>query len=109
MPRVSGVSGSSTVWRSRRSPMPWTVLACVLLKPMVLRTSVTFSFLSVACATSVPRLRADQLAFFLAAHPRHGRRVLQLHQSAERRAHDVVRVGRAERLGQHVLDACTLH
>ena len=43
MPRVSGVSGSSTVWRILRNPIPITVSPCVLLKPIGLRSSVTFN------------------------------------------------------------------
>ena len=40
MPRVSGVSFSSTLWPMRRSPMLCTTFACFLSKPMVLLTSV---------------------------------------------------------------------
>src|SRR5262245_7394526 len=108
MPRVSGVSGSSTVWRIFRSPMPCTVFACVLSKPIVLRTSVTFSvfaaavfpaFLAIRCALRCRRRSgADELALFLATHPRHQRGILQTHQPGEGRPHHVVRVGGAERL-----------
>src|SRR5687767_2756841 len=103
MPRVSGVSGSSTEWRIFRSPMPWTVFACVSLKPIVLLTSVTLSRLAAAFCAAF--LAMNQLALFLAAVPRHQRRILQFHEAAEGRPHDVVRVGRAERLRQHVGDA----
>jgi hypothetical protein len=41
MPRVAGVSGSSTLWVSRRRHLPSTVFAWVLLNPIVLLRSVT--------------------------------------------------------------------
>src|SRR5439155_5163727 len=40
MPRTAGVSGSSTVWRKRRRPIPSTTFAWLRLKPIVLFTSV---------------------------------------------------------------------
>ena len=50
MPRVAGVSGSSTECRMRRSPIPSTVFACVLLKPIVLRRRVIFNFFAAGFA-----------------------------------------------------------
>src|SRR5215203_1122039 len=41
----------------------------------------------------------------LATQPRDGRRILEAPEPRDRRAHHVVRVGRTERLGQHVLDS----
>src|SRR5262245_53410352 len=123
MPRVSAVSGSSTVWRMRRKPIPSTVFPCVLLKPIGLFTRVTFNrfdasfaaaFFAMLCLEPcalclvfpfAPVSGPRQLALFLAAEPCHLRRILQLHQSRERRAHDVVRICRAKRLRQHVLNA----
>jgi hypothetical protein len=56
-------------------------------------------------------LRHDQAALpaagvlFLAAQAAHRSRLTQHLQPGEGGAHHVVRVGRADRLGQHVLDA----
>ena len=44
MPRVAGVSTSSTLWPIRRSPMPCTVAAWVRSNPIGLFTSVIFTF-----------------------------------------------------------------
>src|SRR5688572_7031575 len=101
MPRVSGVSSSSTVWRILRSPIPWTVAACVRLNPIGLRTSVIFSFFF-ACSAMIVVLRpraSENLVLVLATQPRQERRILQLLQRREGRAHHVVRIGGAERLG----------
>src|SRR5688500_9416670 len=101
----------------RRSPIPWTVFACVRLKPMTLLTRVTVRrfaaavlavFFAMFLGSQFPALRADHLGFFLAAHPRDQGRVLPPHQPGEGGPHDVVRVRRAERLRQHVLDAARL-
>src|SRR5262245_51739309 len=100
MPRVAGVSMSSTVWPMRRRPMPCTVFACVLLNPIGLFTSVILTVLP--SAISLPRL-------VLAAQPTDGRGILQAHQAGEGRAHDVVRVRGPDRLGQDILDAAGLH
>ena len=43
IPRVAGVSGSSTECPIRRRPMPWTTCAWFLLNPIVLLRSVIFS------------------------------------------------------------------
>ena len=45
IPRVSGVSTSSTVWRMRRRPIPSTVSAWVRLNPIGLRTRVILTVL----------------------------------------------------------------
>src|SRR5690242_10906926 len=96
--------------------MPCTVFACVLSKPIVLRTSVTFSVFAavlppafLAIFIYLGALRADELALFLAAHPRDQRGILESHQPGKRGPDDVVGVGRPERLGQHVLNATRLH
>src|SRR4026209_2151019 len=122
MPRVSGVSASSTVWLRRRSPRPITVSSCVRLNPIVLFTSVILRRLPSAffaffvaivlltfalCPLTV--LGPNQFRFFLAAEPRPLRRILQTHEAGKRRTHDVVRIRGAERLGQHVLNAAALH
>ena len=58
--------------------------------------AMLLSALRTSSLSSLPRHRATR------------RRILQLHQAGERRAHHVVRVRRAERLGQHVLNAAAL-
>src|SRR5215510_15765426 len=98
MPRIAGVSSSSTVWCSRRNPRPRTVLRCGALHAIGLFTSVTRSlFLSAIALTRdlfdrLPALRGDL-----------GGRA-HLAQPVERRAHDVVRIGRADALRQDVAD-----
>src|SRR5688572_21508049 len=103
MPRVSGVSGSSTVWRIFRNPIPRTVSNWVRLKPIVLLTSVTFSslaagFFALFLAMSLSALlihdarrilRSDELTLFLAPIPGHEGRILQVHQAGKRRPHHV--------------------
>src|SRR5438034_6065945 len=105
MPRVSGVSASSTVWRIRRSPMPSTVSPCVLLKPIGLRTSVILSRLASVCLLAAFFATSGSYEFreVLAAQARHESRILQIHQAGKRRPYHVVRVGRAERLRQDIL------
>src|SRR4026208_1229571 len=97
MPRVSGVSKSSTVCASRRSQSPVTTLSCFRSNPIVLFTSVIRSFLADAFAfalfaMTLRPLRRRRLLFFLflaAQTPPH-LRILQPAQSGERGAHDVV-------------------
>src|SRR3954468_653460 len=90
----------------RRSPIPSTVFAWVLLKPIVLLRSVTFSVFALLFAMA---LRSDELRLFLAAHPGDERRIFEAHQTGKRRPDHVVRVGGPERFRHHVLDADALH
>src|SRR5882672_2815478 len=112
MPRVDGVSMSSTVWWGCRNPRPCTTAACFLSKPMVLLTSVTLTRLVSADffdaffairASCVLARGPYQIGQVLAAKPRDRGRIFQRHQSIERGAYHVVRVGGSKRLGQHVL------
>src|SRR5688500_9219945 len=98
MPRVTGVSTTSTERLMRRRPRPCTVASCVLLKTIWLTTSVivTFSPLSFAALLAIA---AHHVFEILAAEPRDERRVLEAEERRERRAHDVVVVRRSERLG----------
>src|SRR5687767_6661686 len=116
MPRVSGVSASSTVYPSRRRPRPVTTLSCFRSNPIVLFTSVIRSFFAddvfafALFAMPLRSLRRRRLFFlFLAAETPHELRILQPGQSGEGGAHDVVRVRGTNRLRQDVLDAGRLH
>src|SRR3990167_829966 len=99
MPRTVAVSWCVTRWRMRLSPSARTVSSCFGERPIIERTSV---ILSVLLATS-RLLRAR-------AVPAAPHRVLVLQaldppERVDRRLEDVVRVVRAERLGQDVLHA----
>src|SRR5919201_1359505 len=112
MPRVAGVSFSSTVWRMRRRPRPRTVVACFRSNPIGLFTSVTLTvapFVSVRWLAMALCARARERLQFLSAKPRDRHRILQRREAGERGAHDVVRVRRSERLREDVGDAGRLH
>src|SRR6186713_3546498 len=112
MPRTSGVSTSSRVrWRLFR-PRPISVPRWSSVRPIWLPVWVILIFLPSAMAYSLSRrfrggvvAAAEQVADLLApSGGDHARRVEQL-QRRERRLDHVVRVGRADRLGDDVLDA----
>src|SRR3954451_415604 len=97
MPRIAGVSITSTVSLRNFSPSPWATVACFLSKPMVLFTSFTLIRLVSACffaARLAMARRPHHLRQLLAAQPGHHQRILQRHQPLKRGAYDVVRVGR---------------
>src|SRR5215467_3154356 len=100
MPRTWGVSSSSTVWCMRLSPKPRTVARWSFLRLTGLLTSVIRIFFFSAISPSGCDL-FDGLAS-LGGDLR--RRVHPL-QPIERRANDVVRVGRAYALREHVRHA----
>src|SRR4029079_16106383 len=104
MPRTSGVSTSSTTWFMRRRPRPRTVATCPVLQPAVLLTSFTLIFLSAMAFLG----RKDFLDLLAAFGGDLGRRVHRL-QALQRGAHDVVRIGRAEALGEHVGELTAPH
>src|SRR6266480_1793194 len=93
MPRTAGVSASSTVWLIFFRPSPCTVSRwrCLMpASPFRSRTLILFTedFLDLLAAARCDlRGRAHRL------------------QAVQRGAHHVVRVGRAEALGEHVGDA----
>src|SRR6516165_6012458 len=100
MPRVCGESTTSTVWLRHFNPSPRTVARCSSLRPLKPRTSVTRSFFCPAMFSSLSEL--------LDRHPALGGDVgggVAVLERVERRAHDVVGVGRAVALGQYVRDA----
>src|SRR5262245_27951478 len=98
MPRVAGVSFSSTVCRIRRRPRLRTTVPWLLLKPIGLLSSVTLTvppflasvrWLGMLSLFSVfPRQRVA------AAHARDQCRVLQRMETRDGCADDVMRVGR---------------
>src|SRR6476469_6851440 len=106
MPRVAGVSMISNVELMRRRPRPRTVARWDSMVPIRLLTSVTLMVLPVAlaCLALAISLTRD---FFdrLAALRGHVRRRVHGLQAVQGRTHHVVRVGRADDLGEHVGDA----
>src|SRR5438093_10201357 len=98
--RTCGVSSCMTVWCIRRRPSAFTVASCLGLRPMMDFRSETLSLL----------LGTDRLLHqvALAATAPRGVQVLQpldAPERVERGLQHVVRIVRAERLGQDVLDA----
>src|SRR5512139_1643263 len=100
MPRMAGVSSSSTVWRMRRRPRPRTVALCGVSAPRRPLTCVTLIFLGEVISVSFDS--ADDLFDLLAALGRDLRGAVLLEQPVEGRAHDVVGVGGAVALGRDV-------
>ena len=108
----------------RRRPMPWTTCRLVpveadralaqrdlqLLRALAVRSSscMLAIFAMKVYLRYVAARRAERLISSLPRSLRTERRIAQLHQPCERRAHHVVMVRRSERLGQHVLDAARL-
>src|SRR2546421_5495053 len=111
MPRMAGVSLSSTEELSFLRPSPRATTAWLSLNPVVLFTSFTVTVLPLVSVLSLAMfefLRARprrELFERFAAQPCNHRRILELAEARERRPHDVVRVGRSERLRQDVRDA----
>src|SRR5205823_13535911 len=105
MPRMAGVSLSSTEELSFLRPSPRATTAWLSLNPVVLLTSFTVTVLPLVSVLSLAMfefLRArprGELGEFLAAQPCNHRRILELAEARERRPHDAARVPRPERLG----------
>src|SRR5262245_29016259 len=109
MPRMDGVSSTSTVCMRWRRPRPFTVSRCLPIVAVVPFTRVTRIFLPDAAGFSAFLLMsessADDLFDLLAALGRDFRRAALLQEAVERGAHDVVGVGGAVALGGDVGDA----
>src|SRR6266478_3251735 len=112
MPRTSGVSTSSRLRWRLFSPSPISVPRWSSVRPIWLPVWVILIFLPSAIAYSLSRRLGGGLVaatqkvadLLAAAGGDHARRV-ELQQRLERRLDHVVRVGRADRLGDDVLDA----
>src|SRR5262245_29559155 len=96
MPRIVGVSSCSTVCRIRRRPSAFTVASCFGESPMMLLTSVTLSFLATGGLLAVVSALAPGRV--------RGLQPLEPTERVDRGLEHVVRIVRAERLGQDVLD-----
>src|SRR5919198_2773650 len=102
MPRTVGVSSRETDWCMRRRPSAFTVASCFGLRPMIDLTSVILSFLP-----GTDRL-LDVVTGAVAALAAHGVQILKSLDPAEGvdgRLQHVVRVVRAQGLGEDVLHA----
>src|ERR671922_570073 len=102
MPRTVGVSSCETDWCMRRRPSAFTVASCFGLRPMIDLVSVILSFLP-----GTDRLLHVVVGAVAALAP-HGVQILQAldpSKGVDRRLQHVVRIVRAERLGEDVLDA----
>src|SRR5262245_59865444 len=98
MPRITAVSSCTLVARIRRRPSACSVRTWPGRSPIELRRRVTLSFL----------LGKDGLLHFLRALPPEPLEILELPdppEGVERRLQHIVRVVRAQSLGQDVLDA----
>src|SRR5258707_14982914 len=112
MPRTSGLSTSSRLRWRLFSPSPISVPRWSSVRPMGLPVWVILIFLPSAIAYSLSRRLGGGLVaatqkvtdLLAAAGGDHARRI-ELQQRLERRLDHVVRVGRADRLGDDVLDA----
>src|SRR5665213_2008975 len=97
MPRIAGVSATSTVCSRWRRPSPFTDSRCLWSVPGSPFTRVTLiRFCSLIASSS------GDLFDLLAALGGDLRRAALLCQPVERGAHDVVRIGRAVALGGDV-------
>src|ERR1700704_5808293 len=112
MPRTSGVSTSSRLRWRLFSPSPISVPRWSSVRPMWLPVWVILIVLPSAIAYSLSRrlggglvAAAQQVADLLAAAGGDHARRVELLQRLERRLDHVVRVGRADRFGDDVLDA----
>src|SRR5215467_12526393 len=105
MPRTWGVSSSSTVWCMRFRPRPRTVAWWPFLRLIGLLTSVTRIIFLSAMSVLGSSISAGDLFDRLAALGRDLRRRVHPLQAVERRANDVVRVGRADAFREHVRHA----
>src|ERR1700681_1441051 len=97
MPRVCGVSSTSTLWLRHLSPRPRTVARWSGFFPTSPRTSVTRSFFGAVMALGFRQLFDRQTAL-----GGDFGRPIAVFERIERRAHDVVRVGRSVALGQDI-------
>src|SRR5215472_5698482 len=102
MPRTWGVSSTSTVWCMRLRPRPRTVAWWPFLRLIGLLTSVTRIIFFSAMSVLSSSISSGDLFDRLAALRRDLRRSVHPLQPVERRADDVVRVGRADALREHV-------
>src|SRR6266851_1095372 len=112
MPRTSGVSVSSRLRWRLFSPRPISVPRWSSVRPIWLPVWVILIFLPSAIAYSLSRrlggglvATAEKVADLLAAAGGDHARRVELLQRLERRLDHIVRVGRADRLGNDVLDA----
>src|SRR5512134_1033092 len=103
MPRISGVSATTTVWLMRRRPRPRTVARWRWIWPKGLFTSVTFTFL--AGAFFAMAVSARDLGNCLAALGCDALRRRHARQRIHRRTHHVDRIARAVALREHVAHA----
>src|ERR1700712_833641 len=106
MPRTAGVSSSVETLLRRRRPRPRTVARCSCLVPMMLRTSltVTVCLLDVLSAISILLRLTEDFFDRLAALRGNVAGSRRVRQCVERGAHHVVRVARAQALGDGLGD-----
>ena len=125
MPRMADVSGRSITWFSRVKPSPLITLLCFRgeqiadrpLRSGSCRSPISLSWLSFQILSSASRLQLEtlrpetvlQFLDRLAAQGRDRFPVLQFLERVKGRFDHVMRVGRANRLGQHVLHARRSH
>src|SRR3982074_825940 len=130
MPRIAAVSGRTTTWFSRVNPSPFTTFLCFTGVQIADRTHFNWIFplatdvdvlvfislprswssvISERLATNDQRLTLLQLLYRLASQRRNVFPALELLQRVERRLDHVMRIGRANRLRQHILNPRRRH
>src|ERR1700744_3747018 len=111
MPRIEGLSSRSTIWFNRVKPRPLTTSLCFTGVQICERKYWILIFFSAAIIPLFipPLCGQDQslleLFLRLAAQRRYLGPVAQLDERVKRRLDHVMRVRRAQALGQHVLHA----
>src|SRR5260370_26754886 len=111
MPRMDGVSSRSTIWLRRVKPRPLTTSLC-LSEVQILERKYCSLILAVAFLVAIglellENLLSEELELFdcFAAQGGDFGLVAKLDESIEGGLDDVVRVRRAEALGEHILHA----
>src|SRR5262245_57239873 len=100
MPRICGVSAFSTECSRLYRPSAWSVPSTSFVTLAELPVCVILSFRAIAHSP-----RAEELGHRHAARLSDVARAPQVTESVHGRLRDVVRVGRAQRLREHVLHA----
>src|SRR5580692_13065521 len=111
MPRIEGVSSRSITWFSRVKPSPLTTSLCFTGVQIAERTHFRWSLPPPALDffAVIPNSVLLQLFRSFAAQGGYIGSVLQFPERIKCRLNDIVRIGCANGLGQHILNSCRRH